>query len=75
MADRVEVRLQELAERWQLPAEGPQRLRTILELVDAEEPPLRVFFGRSPLSIAKADYATRIETWERWQPLSERAQG
>jgi NAD(P)-dependent dehydrogenase (short-subunit alcohol dehydrogenase family) len=47
----------------------------ILELVDAEEPPLRVFFGTSPLSIAKADYAKRIETWEQWQPLSERAQG
>jgi len=47
----------------------------ILELVDAEEPPLRVFFGRSPLGIAKADYAKRIETWEQWQPLSERAQG
>ena len=47
----------------------------ILELVDAEEPPLRVFFGRSPIGIAKADYAKRIETWEQWQPLSERAQG
>lgn len=47
----------------------------ILELVDAEEPPLRVFFGKSPIAIAKADYAKRIETWEQWQPLSERAQG
>jgi NAD(P)-dependent dehydrogenase (short-subunit alcohol dehydrogenase family) len=47
----------------------------ILELVDADEPPLRVFFGRSPLGIAKADYARRIATWEQWQPLSERAQG
>jgi NAD(P)-dependent dehydrogenase (short-subunit alcohol dehydrogenase family) len=47
----------------------------ILEIVDAEEPPLRVFFGTGPLGIAKADYAKRIETWEQWQPLSERAQG
>jgi NAD(P)-dependent dehydrogenase (short-subunit alcohol dehydrogenase family) len=47
----------------------------ILEIVDAEEPPLRVFFGRSPIDIAKADYAKRIATWEQWQPLSERAQG
>jgi len=47
----------------------------ILELVDAEEPPLRVFFGSAPLGIAKADYAKRIETWEQWQHLSERAQG
>ena len=47
----------------------------ILEIVDAEEPPLRVFFGRSPIGIAKADYAKRIATWEQWQPVSERAQG
>jgi NAD(P)-dependent dehydrogenase (short-subunit alcohol dehydrogenase family) len=47
----------------------------ILELVDAEEPPLRVFLGSGPLGIAKADYAKRIATWEQWQPLSERAQG
>ncbi len=47
----------------------------ILELVDAEEPPLRVFFGTSPIDVAKADYAKRIATWEQWQPLSERAQG
>ena len=47
----------------------------ILEIVDAEKPPLRVFFGTSPIGIAKADYASRIATWEEWQPLSERAQG
>jgi NAD(P)-dependent dehydrogenase (short-subunit alcohol dehydrogenase family) len=47
----------------------------ILEIVDVEEPPLRVFFGKNPITIAKADYAKRIETWEQWQPLSERAQG
>jgi NAD(P)-dependent dehydrogenase (short-subunit alcohol dehydrogenase family) len=47
----------------------------ILELVDAAEPPLRVFFGKSPIAIAKADYAKRIAIWEQWQPLSERAQG
>ena len=47
----------------------------ILELVDAKEPPLRVFFGKAPIGIAKADYAKRIETWEQWQPLAERAQG
>ncbi len=47
----------------------------VLELVDAEEPPLRCFFGTAPLGIAKADYAQRIATWEQWQPVAERAQG
>lgn len=47
----------------------------ILEVVDAEEPPLRVFFGTQPLTIAKADYERRLATWEAWQPLAERAHG
>ncbi|WP_382309904.1 SDR family oxidoreductase [Herbiconiux sp. UC225_62] len=47
----------------------------ILRVVDAEEPPLRVFFGTAPLGIAKADYASRIETWEKWNDVSELAQG
>jgi len=47
----------------------------VLEVVDAAEPPLRVFFGAAPLSIAKADYASRIETWEKWDDVSQLAQG
>ena len=47
----------------------------ILKVVDAEEPPLRVFFGAAPLDIAKADYASRLETWEKWNDVSLLAQG
>ena len=47
----------------------------ILKIVDAAEPPLRVFFGTAPLGIAKADYASRIETWEKWNDVSVLAQG
>jgi NAD(P)-dependent dehydrogenase (short-subunit alcohol dehydrogenase family) len=47
----------------------------VLQLVDAEEPPLRVFFGTAPLRIAKADYANRIALWEKWNDLSVAAQG
>lgn len=47
----------------------------VLKIVDAEEPPLRVFFGAAPLSIAKADYASRMETWEKWNDVSQLAQG
>jgi NAD(P)-dependent dehydrogenase (short-subunit alcohol dehydrogenase family) len=49
--------------------------KAVLEIVDAEEPPLRVFFGKSPLGTAKADYAKRIETWEKWNHVSVEAQG
>jgi NAD(P)-dependent dehydrogenase (short-subunit alcohol dehydrogenase family) len=47
----------------------------VLKVVDADEPPLRVFFGTAPLGIAKADYASRMETWEAWNHVSELAQG
>lgn len=47
----------------------------ILEIVDADEPPLRVFFGDGPLAIAAADYKQRLETWRAWEPLSVRAHG
>jgi len=47
----------------------------ILKIVDAEQPPLRVFFGEAPLGMAKADYAARIATWEEWQAVSSEAQG
>ncbi|BBZ35344.1 SDR family oxidoreductase [Mycolicibacterium confluentis] len=49
--------------------------RAILKVVDAPEPPLRVFFGAQPLQVAKADYEQRIKTWEEWQPVAELAQG
>jgi NAD(P)-dependent dehydrogenase (short-subunit alcohol dehydrogenase family) len=47
----------------------------VLEVVDADKPPLRVFFGTAPLGIAKADYAGRIANWEEWQHIAELAQG
>jgi len=49
--------------------------RVILQIVDAAEPPLRIFLGKAPLTTAKADYASRIETWEKWNDLSIEAQG
>jgi NAD(P)-dependent dehydrogenase (short-subunit alcohol dehydrogenase family) len=57
------------------PGDPAASAAAILRVVDAEEPPLRVFFGTAPLGIAKADYASRIETWEKWNDVSELAQG
>lgn len=47
----------------------------ILKVVDADEPPLRVFFGEAPLAIATKDYESRLATWNEWQPVSLQAQG
>ncbi len=38
--------------------------------MDSDEPPLRVFFGETPLAIATADYESRLATWNQWQSLS-----
>ena len=47
----------------------------ILKVVDAEEPPLRIFFGSGGLPMTRAEYARRIDTWEKWNALSVEAQG
>ncbi|MCU1458531.1 MAG: short-chain dehydrogenase [Actinomycetia bacterium] len=47
----------------------------ILKVVDADPPPLRVFFGEVPLGVATADYESRLATWNEWQPVSVEAQG
>ncbi len=47
----------------------------ILQVVDADEPPLRVFFGDGPLAVATADYEQRLATWRAWEPLSVAAHG
>ena len=52
-------------------ASGP----ALLKVVDAENPPLRIFFGSAGLPMTRAEYARRIETWERWNDLSVEAQG
>ena len=52
-------------------ATGP----AILEVVDAEAPPLRIFFGTPPLAIAKDRYAQRLRTWEEWNDVSIASQG
>jgi NAD(P)-dependent dehydrogenase (short-subunit alcohol dehydrogenase family) len=52
-------------------ATGP----AILEVVDAEDPPLRIFFGSTGLPMTRAEYGKRIATWEKWNDVSVAAQG
>jgi NAD(P)-dependent dehydrogenase (short-subunit alcohol dehydrogenase family) len=47
----------------------------LLKVVDADPPPLRVFFGTAPLGIAERDYSSRLAVWREWQPVAELAQG
>jgi NAD(P)-dependent dehydrogenase (short-subunit alcohol dehydrogenase family) len=57
------------------PGDPVASAEALLRVVDADEPPLRVFFGAAALDIAKADYASRLETWEAWDDVAKLAQG
>jgi NAD(P)-dependent dehydrogenase (short-subunit alcohol dehydrogenase family) len=70
-AQREQTRAATPAGRGNPEATGP----AILELVDAAEPPLRVFFGIGPLDIIRTEYAQRIATWEQWDALAREAHG
>lgn len=47
----------------------------VLAVVDAPEPPLRLFLGTEGLPVARAAYAARLATWEAWEAVSNAAQG
>lgn len=47
----------------------------IFKVVDAENPPLRLFLGSANLPSIRATYAERLATWEAWEPVSTAAQG
>ena len=47
----------------------------VLAVVDADEPPLRIFFGDGPLAVATKDYESRLATWREWEPVSVKAHG
>ncbi|OON69696.1 SDR family NAD(P)-dependent oxidoreductase [Hymenobacter sp. CRA2] len=47
----------------------------LFALVDAPNPPLRLFLGNQSLPLARAVYAERLATWEAWAPVSNAAQG
>lgn len=52
-------------------AVGPALLR----IVDAERPPLRVFFGDAPAARVPEVYRQRLETWRQWGWLAAQANG
>lgn len=47
----------------------------LLKIVDADNPPLRVFFGTSPLELVPQVYADRLKTWQEWADVAGEAQG
>ncbi|MBM7170134.1 SDR family NAD(P)-dependent oxidoreductase [Streptomyces sp. G44] len=52
-------------------AAGP----ALLKIVDAENPPLRVFFGSASLPVVSQVYAERLKNWNDWAEVSALAEG
>ncbi|MEV6265589.1 SDR family NAD(P)-dependent oxidoreductase [Kribbella sp. NPDC051936] len=47
--------------------------QALLELVDSDNPPLRVLFGQGFYPMIEQAYADRLRTWSDWQDFSARA--
>jgi NAD(P)-dependent dehydrogenase (short-subunit alcohol dehydrogenase family) len=63
------------ARRVSAPGDPVASRDAVLRVVDAENPPLRLFLGEGPLGTATADYESRLATWREWQPVAASAQG
>ena len=59
-----------------LPAGDPAAAaQALLKLVDSDNPPLRVLFGKGFHPLIEQAYAARLKTWSDWQDLSIEAHG
>jgi NAD(P)-dependent dehydrogenase (short-subunit alcohol dehydrogenase family) len=65
-----------LTREWAVAPGDPHATRAaILKVVDADAPPLRIFFGEAPLALVTEDYEARLAGWREWQPVSVAAYG
>lgn len=67
----VAIRAESMQRQGDPRATGP----AILAVVDAEEPPLRVIFGKGPLQRMTEEYESRLALWRSWEPVSVAAHG
>jgi NAD(P)-dependent dehydrogenase (short-subunit alcohol dehydrogenase family) len=73
--DYASVRESVAGEWADAPGDPTATRAAILKVVDADEPPLRIFFGKAPLGVVTKDYEARLATWNAWQPVSVEAYG
>jgi NAD(P)-dependent dehydrogenase (short-subunit alcohol dehydrogenase family) len=76
MPEYAEIRETLAERRSNNPAGDPQATGpAILKIVDADEPPLRIFFGAHALDMLRTEYEQRLATWEQWNDVSRAAHG
>ncbi len=55
---------------------NPERTVSIfLKVIDMEQPPLRIFFGKTALPSTERHYKEKLENWRHWQELSIQTHG
>lgn len=57
------------------PGDPDAAAAALLEIADADEPPLRVLFGSAAPGIVRGIYERRLADWDAWNDLTLRAQG
>jgi NAD(P)-dependent dehydrogenase (short-subunit alcohol dehydrogenase family) len=55
------------------PADPSTTAAAVLAVVDAPEPPLRIFLGPFPFPVVERVYGERLATWQRWREVAESA--
>ncbi|RRR70057.1 SDR family oxidoreductase [Streptomyces sp. RP5T] len=55
------------------PQDPAATAEVVLELVDTDEPPLRLFLGTYPYPVVEAAYRQRLDTWDAWRGLAAKA--
>lgn len=63
------------SKRHSAPGDPKSSALALLKIVDSDASPLRALFGTTPLAIVKSEYASRLASWEQWQPVAVMAQG
>ena len=74
-ADAHHVADEARAARMDLNGDPAASAAAILAVVDAADPPLRLFLGEAPLHLVSTEYANRLATWEQWQHIAAAASG
>jgi NAD(P)-dependent dehydrogenase (short-subunit alcohol dehydrogenase family) len=60
--------------RKQVPPGDPRgTVKAILQLVDSEDPPLRLLLGSAAVQIATTLYQRKLATWKAWEDVSRNA--
>jgi NAD(P)-dependent dehydrogenase (short-subunit alcohol dehydrogenase family) len=72
---RAERERQRAARATAGPGDPRASAAALLEIVDAQRPPLRCLFGAAAYAIVRGDYEARLANWQEWDRVAQLAQG